>query len=199
MMLSTSARLDTKLHLECKQSCRVLATLITAGQAGDSPQFTAVLDAIAVAKAAGGRARVRPDRVLADKAYSSRANRNRLRWRGIKAPIPVPAEPSTYLVAAVRGGGQLPRSVPQETGRAEKLVAFAGRNATSSPWSRLLSRSHSCNPPSLMPGSAATRPLAGPPGFGLYVIDSHSDSSSFHAGMLGQLEESIEPRIGRLH
>ncbi|WP_433734534.1 hypothetical protein ACQP0C_13525 [Nocardia sp. CA-129566] len=58
------------LHLACEQGCRVLVMLITAGQAGDSPQFTAVLDAIEVAKPAGGRARVRPDRVLADKAYS---------------------------------------------------------------------------------------------------------------------------------
>ena len=51
----------TKLHLACEPCCRVLAMLVTAGQAGDSPQFTTVLNLIEVAKAAGGRPRVRPD------------------------------------------------------------------------------------------------------------------------------------------
>lgn len=55
----------SKLHLACAQGCRVLSALVTAGQAGDSPQFTAVLDGIAVPKLGGGRARVRPERVLA--------------------------------------------------------------------------------------------------------------------------------------
>jgi hypothetical protein len=36
----------------------------------------------------GGRPRTRPDRVLADKAYTSRANRGHLRRHGIKATIP---------------------------------------------------------------------------------------------------------------
>ncbi|WP_455566527.1 transposase [Nocardia gamkensis] len=60
--------------------------------AADSPQFTTVLDAIEVGRPGGGRPRVRPDRVLADKAYSSRANRAWLRRHGIRATIPVPAD-----------------------------------------------------------------------------------------------------------
>jgi hypothetical protein len=40
--------LSTKLHLACEQGQRPLSMLITAGQAGDSPQFTAVLDGINV-------------------------------------------------------------------------------------------------------------------------------------------------------
>ncbi|MFE3261788.1 transposase [Nocardia sp. NPDC059091] len=76
----------------CEQGCGVLSVLVTAGQAGDSPQFAAVLDAIAVPKLGGGRARVRPQRVLADKAYSSRSNREWLRRHGIRATIPVPAD-----------------------------------------------------------------------------------------------------------
>lgn len=86
----------TKLHLACEPCCRVLAMLVTAGQAGDSPQFTTVLNLIEVAKAAGGRPRVRPDHVLADKAYSSRANREWLRRHGIKATIPVPADQAAH-------------------------------------------------------------------------------------------------------
>jgi transposase len=66
-----------------------LSTVITAGQRGDSPQFTTVLTGIRVPRPNGGQARTRPDRVLADKAYSSQANRAYLRRRGIKATIPV--------------------------------------------------------------------------------------------------------------
>ncbi|MDO5082948.1 MAG: hypothetical protein Q4D89_06055 [Arachnia propionica] len=47
----------------------VVAFHITADQAGDSPEFTAVLEVIKVANPVGAPRR-RPDRVLADKAYS---------------------------------------------------------------------------------------------------------------------------------
>ncbi|WP_327152635.1 hypothetical protein [Nocardia sp. NBC_01329] len=53
------------------------------------PQFTAVLDGIAVPRLGPGRPRTRPDEVRADKAYSSAANRSHLRKRGIKATIPI--------------------------------------------------------------------------------------------------------------
>ncbi|WP_024803999.1 IS5 family transposase [Nocardia sp. BMG51109] len=96
----------SKLHLACEQGCRVLALLITAGQAADSPQFTTVLDAIEVGKPVGGRPRKRPDRVLADKAYSSRHNRDWLRRRGIKATIPVPADQAAHRRNRGRAGGR---------------------------------------------------------------------------------------------
>jgi transposase len=48
-----------------------------------------------------GRDRRRPDRVLADKAYSSRRIRDTLRRRRIKATIP---EPSSQQAARVRRG-----------------------------------------------------------------------------------------------
>jgi transposase len=81
--------LSTKLHLACEQGQKPLSTVITAGHRGDSPQFTVVLDNIRVPRLRGGADRTRPDRVLADKAYSSRHNRAYLRRRGIKATIPV--------------------------------------------------------------------------------------------------------------
>ena len=64
-----------------------MALLLTAGQAGDSPQFIPVLGKIRV-RGPAGRPRTRPDAVAGDKAYSSRANRAHLRRRGIKAVIP---------------------------------------------------------------------------------------------------------------
>jgi hypothetical protein len=64
---------------------------VTPGQAGDSPQFRAVLAGIKV-RGRVGRPRTRPDAVAADKAYSSRANRAYLRRRRIRAVIPEKAD-----------------------------------------------------------------------------------------------------------
>ena len=79
----------TKLHLGCEQGRKPLALLITAGQRGDSPQFAAVLERIRVPRLDAGRPRTRPDRVLGDKAYSSKSNRAYLRRRRIRCIIPV--------------------------------------------------------------------------------------------------------------
>jgi transposase len=79
--------LTTKFHLAAEQGQKPLAIVVTAGQRGDSPQFTVVLDAVAVTRP-GAPPRTRPDRVLADKAYGGRANRDYLRRRKIKAVIP---------------------------------------------------------------------------------------------------------------
>ena len=80
--------LTTKVHLSCEQGQKPLSLVLTAGQRGDSPQFIPVLAGIRVPRLNGGRPRTKPDRVLADKAYTSRANRAHLRRRGIKATIP---------------------------------------------------------------------------------------------------------------
>ena len=71
--------LTTKVHLACEQGQKPLSIVITAGQRGDSPQFQAVLERIRVPRPGPGRPRHRPGRVLADKAYGSRANRAYLR------------------------------------------------------------------------------------------------------------------------
>jgi hypothetical protein len=78
----------TKVHLACEQGRKPLAVLVSAGQRGDSPQFISVLAKVRVARAGGGRPRTRPDTVLADKAYTSKANRAYRRRRGIRACIP---------------------------------------------------------------------------------------------------------------
>ncbi len=79
--------LTSKIHLSADRRCRPLSFVLTPGQAGDSPQFRAVLSAIKV-RIPIGRPRTRPDAVAADRAYSSRTNRAYLRKRGIKAVIP---------------------------------------------------------------------------------------------------------------
>jgi len=79
--------LTTKSHLVCDGKGRALAFILTPGQAADTSMLTATLSEIRV-PGARGRPRSRPDRVLADKGYPSRASRAWLRERGIAATIP---------------------------------------------------------------------------------------------------------------
>lgn len=87
----------------------MLSLVVTAGQRGDSPQFKAVLEAIRVPRTGRGRPRKRPDRVLADKAYSSAANRAYLRERKIKATIPVKADQAANRRKKGAKGGRPPK------------------------------------------------------------------------------------------
>ena len=59
--------LTTKVHLAADVQCRPLSVKVTADQRGDSPEFSAVLDRIAVRDPRGGPVRCRPGAVLADK------------------------------------------------------------------------------------------------------------------------------------
>ena len=52
--------------------------------------FAPLLEALSVPRAGPGRPRTRPQQVLGDKAYSSKANRQLLRRRQIVAVIPEP-------------------------------------------------------------------------------------------------------------
>ena len=82
----------TKVHLACELGRKPLSLVLTAGQRGDSPQFAPVLHRIRVSRCGPGRPRTRPYRVLADKAYSAKANREHLRRRKIPATITVKVE-----------------------------------------------------------------------------------------------------------
>jgi transposase len=96
----------TKLHLACEQGRRLMALVLTGGQRGDSPQFIAVLARIRVPRPGRGRPRTRPDRVLADRAYASRANRAHLRRRGIDGTIPIKADQAANRRRRGRHGGR---------------------------------------------------------------------------------------------
>ena len=93
----------TKIHLVADSRCRPIARVTTAGQRHDSVAFTAVMADISIGRSCGGPPRTRPDRVLADKAYSSKKIRNALRRRGIKATIP---EPSTQIAGRLSRGSK---------------------------------------------------------------------------------------------
>ncbi|MFE5513039.1 IS5 family transposase [Streptomyces sp. NPDC056529] len=100
--------LSTKVHLASDSRARPLALRITAGQAGDAPAFEAVMAAIRVPRSGPGRPRNRPDAVLADRAYSSRAIRNHLRQRRIRAVIPQPSDQVGHRLRRGRDGGRPP-------------------------------------------------------------------------------------------
>lgn len=100
--------LTTKVHLAFEQGQKPLSIVLTSGQRHDSPQFALVLDGIRVPRLTGGRPRNRPDRVLADKAYSAAANRAYLRRRGIKATIPVKNDQAAHRRNKGPGGGRPP-------------------------------------------------------------------------------------------
>ncbi|MFD5594142.1 transposase [Streptomyces griseorubiginosus] len=67
---------------------RPLAVLLTLGQRHDSICARPLLERIRVPRAGPGRPRCRPDRVIADKAYSSCGFRAYLRKHGIACTIP---------------------------------------------------------------------------------------------------------------
>lgn len=98
--------LTIKFHLAVEQGQKPLAVIVTAGQRGDSPQFIPVLEAIRVPRPRGGWPRTRPDRVLGDKAYGSRANRRYLRRRGIRCTIPEQKDRIAARKRKGRSGGR---------------------------------------------------------------------------------------------
>jgi len=103
---------STKIHLAIERDRQVLAFRLTGGQAGDCPQMIPVLAKIRVPRHGPGRPRTRPDRVLGDKAYSSRANRAYLARRGIKATIPVKDDQAAHRKARGTAGGRPPAFDP---------------------------------------------------------------------------------------
>ncbi|PZU43536.1 MAG: IS5 family transposase [Microbacterium sp.] len=97
--------LSTKIHQLVDGNGLPLVTLITPGQAGDSPMFLPLMEQLRVGRGTG-RPRTRPDAVRGDKAYSSRAIRGHLRDRGIKAVIPEPDDQKGHRKRRGSRGGR---------------------------------------------------------------------------------------------
>jgi transposase len=100
--------LTTKVHALCDGAGRLLVVLLTAGNGHDSPVFGRLLAALQVARRGPGRPRTRPDYLVADKGYSSRANRGLLRARGIGHTIPEKADQAAYRRRRGAVGGRPP-------------------------------------------------------------------------------------------
>jgi len=111
--------LSTKIHHLVDGRGLPLVVLVGPGQAGDAPMFPVLMDHLKVTRRGPGRPRSRPDRVRADKAYSSRAIRTHLRERGIVAVI---AEPSDQQGHRQRRGSRGGRPVNYD------VEDYKGRN-----------------------------------------------------------------------
>lgn len=84
--------LTSKIHTAVDGAGRPLAFVVTAGNINDCIAATAVMERIRVERIGGGRARTRPDRVVGDKGYSTKAFRVWLRQRRIGCTIPERAD-----------------------------------------------------------------------------------------------------------
>ncbi|MFJ6038008.1 IS5 family transposase [Streptomyces ardesiacus] len=100
--------LSTKIHLAVDGRGLPLSIVLTPGNAHDATAFADVLDGIRTPRVSTGRPRTRPDRVLGDKAYSSRAIRHLLRHRGIAATIPERRDQVANRRRRGRRGGRPP-------------------------------------------------------------------------------------------
>jgi transposase len=80
--------LSTKIH-QLVDGAGLPLVLLTPGHAGDSPMFEPLMDHLRTDRPIG-RPKTRPDAVLGDKAYSSRAIRAHLRRRRITTVLAEP-------------------------------------------------------------------------------------------------------------
>jgi transposase len=98
--------LTTKVHALTDGRGRPLVLLLTAGNVNDTTLFAQLMANLRVQRPGRGRPRTCPDWVLADKGYSSRANRDLLRRRGISHTIPEPADQRANRRRRGRRGGR---------------------------------------------------------------------------------------------
>lgn len=85
-----------------------MSIVITPGQAGDNPQLLGLLDQVAVRRDGPGRPRKRPERVIADKAYSHPSTRRALRQRRITFTCPEKSDQTARRQAKGSAGGRPP-------------------------------------------------------------------------------------------
>lgn len=120
--------LTSKIHLAVDGRGLPMSVILTPGQAGDNPQLLPLLDQVHVKREGPGRPRKRPDRVLADKAYSSPATRRALRARGIAITSPEKKDHAANRQRKGSAGGRPPAFAPQ---------TYASRNVVERCFNRL--------------------------------------------------------------
>ncbi|WP_407941976.1 transposase [Nocardiopsis codii] len=91
--------MTTKIHLLADQHRRPLVLATSPGQRGDSPMFEPLMGALRLPRGTG---------LWGGKAYSSRADREHLRCRGIKATIAQPRDQREHRRRKGSVGGRPP-------------------------------------------------------------------------------------------
>jgi transposase len=79
---------STKIHLRVEGQGKPMTFRLTAGERHEATQFEPLMEQGAVKRLGFGRPKLRPKRVVGDKAYSSGKIRRYLRRRGIRITIP---------------------------------------------------------------------------------------------------------------
>jgi transposase len=120
--------LTTKVHLVADGHGRGLAVLLTPGQAGDAPMLAPLMEAVAVPRLDGGPPRRTPQVVIADKAYSSAANRALLRRKRIRTVIPERSDQLASRKRRGRRGGRAP-DFDRETYKRRNVIERAFNKA----------------------------------------------------------------------
>ena len=100
--------MTSKIHLAVDKRGLPMSIVITPGQAGDNPQLLPLLDQVSVGRDGPGRPRQRPDRVIADKAYSHPSTRQALRQRRIGFICPERVDQVDRRLAKGGAGGRPP-------------------------------------------------------------------------------------------
>jgi transposase len=104
---------STKVHFAADDRARPISRVITPGQRHDCVAFEPVMAGICIVRRGPGRPRTRPDWVLCDKAYSTKAIRSHLRKRGIKTTIPERTDQQANRAHLGSKGGRPPRFDPE--------------------------------------------------------------------------------------
>jgi transposase len=120
--------LTSKIHLAVDGRGLPMSVILTPGQAGDNPQLLPLLDQVAVGRDGPGRPRTRPERVLADKAYSHPSTRAQLRRRQIAFTSPERSDQIARRRAKGARGGRPPAFDPD---------LYTGRNVVERCFNRL--------------------------------------------------------------
>lgn len=105
-----------------------MSVILTPGQAGDNPQLLPLIEQVRVPRPGPGRPRTRPDRVLADKAYSHPSTRSALRARGIAFTSPEKSDQIARRKTKGSRGGRPPAFDP---------TVYADRNVVERCFNRL--------------------------------------------------------------
>jgi transposase len=91
-----------------------MTLVLTPGQQNEATVFERLLEQGAVRRPGRGRPRVRPKRVVGDKAYTGRARRRYCRRRGLRHTIP--------RLRTERRGGPFDRAVYRQRNCIERLI-----------------------------------------------------------------------------
>jgi transposase len=113
--------LTSKIHLVSDGRGRPLNLILTPANINDTTMLSEVIGGIRVERIGPGRPRTRPEVVLADKGYPSKANRSYLADRGIKANIPDRDDQIAGRKRRGRSGGR-PRQFDADLYRRRNVV-----------------------------------------------------------------------------